>query len=107
MPGIGAAREGCKIVAGGRRPPEKRSTRVGTLKGCQTSSESQNVAPLQGANGIDRYRRSPLRFDLRLLSGNPVGCKEAAATLKARLAESNMLTPLGEGRGEGLYRASK
>ena len=37
--------QGCKIVAGGRRPPETMQLIVGTLKGCETN----NLAPLQGA----------------------------------------------------------
>jgi hypothetical protein len=49
--GIGAAREGCKIVAGGSQTTGKRSIQVDTPEGCQTSYESQEeLAPLQGAN---------------------------------------------------------
>jgi hypothetical protein len=41
--------EGCQIVAGGRRPPDH--------------------------DPKDSSRRSSLRYDLRLLAGNPAGCK--------------------------------
>ncbi len=33
---VWAAPEGCKIVAGGRRPPEHDQFVVSTLKGCET-----------------------------------------------------------------------
>src|SRR6266566_1311333 len=75
-PGLGGP-EGCKIVAGGRRPPEhdpfdrQHPERVRDI----TLPLAQELAPLQGANRLTRARRSSLRFDLRLLSDNPPGCK--------------------------------
>jgi len=68
-----AARRGCKIVAGGRRPPEhdqisrQHTERVRDV----TVPLAQELAPLQGTNRLTRARRSSLRFDLRLLSDNP------------------------------------
>src|SRR5439155_2714936 len=72
-----ASLEGCKIVAGGRRPPERNSIDRQHAEGVQdvTVSRKKALAPLQGANQSIRARRSSLRSDLRLLSDNPPGCK--------------------------------
>ena len=50
---------------------------------------AQELAPPQGANQLTRSRRSALRFDLRLLSHNPPGCK----TLHLYLTGNMLLGP--------------
>jgi len=73
--------EDCKIVAGGRRPPEhdpidsQHPERVRDV----TVPPIPEVAPLQGANPLTVIRRSSLRFDLRLLSDNPTGWNTPAS----------------------------
>jgi hypothetical protein len=56
---------GCEIIAGGRRPLESYRWLFRTLKGCR-------ILEIIGLP----YRRSALRSDLRLLPGNPAGCKK-------------------------------
>jgi hypothetical protein len=80
-----AAREGCEDssrwseTTGTRSidPEHPERVRVVTLRQCQM------LAPLQGANRLTQARRSPLRFDLRLLSDNPSGCISSASLLKS------------------------
>ena len=61
--------QGCKIVAGGRQTTGSRLSNQSTpWRGARLGF----LAPLQGADAdLHGYRRSPLRFDLRLLSFNP------------------------------------
>gem|GEM_PF-6756922 len=73
--------EGCQIVAGGRSAAQttgNERTMIGTLQGCQREWHPFAVQSLRAA-----YRRSSLRFDLRLLSLKPFG-------LKRRLLRPNM-----------------
>src|SRR5437588_3955613 len=78
-PALGSL-EGCKIVAGGRRPPERNSIVRRHPEGVQDVPISRHkaLAPLQGAN----YQDAPggLRSDLRLLSYNPPGCRHVCFT---------------------------
>ena len=56
MARIGAAREGCKIVAGGRRPPESDPLGWAPRRGARLLmiTLKQDLAPLQGANWTNR-----------------------------------------------------
>jgi len=67
----GCGLKGCKTVAGGRRPPERNQIIVSTLKGCKTLRSPKIWHPFRVRSDLLRYRRSALRFDLRLLSHNP------------------------------------
>jgi hypothetical protein len=69
--------QGCKIVAGGRRPPENEAIdrqhpeRVQDIVG---SVGGKRWHPFRVQSARLASRRSSLRFDLRLLSANPSGC---------------------------------
>ena len=62
-----------------------------------------------GCDGLlTAYRRSPLRFDLRLLSRNPAGCQKATSSSNARThADRNCTTVVWAGTKYSAVEAYK